>query len=717
MTEYSLMDPTTEAPHLSIVVSTRNRADDVRQFLERLALTQVRTGTRWELILVDNGSTDGTAAVVQAFVVPAAFELRYLCELRPGKSHGVNAGIRASRGSIIALTDDDAWVTKGWVQGILDYFHRNPDANCIGGMVRRAQPDLAKLAIRESPDSLSVDLATFSAMSIQLIGCNMAVRRSLLERVGLFDTQLGPGTGTRAGEDLDFLYRIVADGSQLHYVPDIVVFHNHGRRTSEQVSTVKDGYLLGRGAFYCKQILALDPLVTRWAYWEVASSLKQAFSKRNTQTGIRPARVLVMLVRGAAVYLFRRRKLVRSLSDDTKLVPTSRQPGWLYVMPWDLTVVGGVTQVVQNMLARTLDHLHHEPVLLINDWHHPNPVRTRSQRLLNIRLRVYSPWSPGRKVRGLLGFLIRLPGTLRRLLNTIDREQIDVINIHYPDVSALTWLLASRLSRHHPRVILAFHGLDASHAIRTCGIERLLWKRILSQSDQLVACSRNLANQLAASFSGSHGRIQVVDNGVDADALLAAAQTATSSPLVPFIMSIGTFERKKGHDILVKAFDAIAMRFPELQLVIAGRTGPRADVEALESLRDKSISHERITYLKDLPHRETMSLLAQAHCFVLASRSEPFGIVILEAAILGIPIIATEICGALHRLGPHPAITSVACDNTERLSVAMERILGSLEISRESAGALATKVIQELDWNAVMGQWKSLYDKHPASGP
>ena len=299
--------------HVSIVVSSRNRAPELGHFLNHVSRTQCQDGTRWELIFVDNGSTDDTAEVVRRFAATATFPMQYLLEREPGKSRGVNAGIAASRGEVIALTDDDAWVSDTWVKDIFDHFSAHRDSQCIGGRVVRAYPDLADLAIRESMEPESVSLAGFSALTIQLIGCNMAVRRSLLMRIGLFDPNLGPGVPAQAGEDLDFLYRIVAAGHALHYVPEILVHHNHGRRSTQQIRAVRSGYLRGRGAFYAKQLLSRDALVSRWAYWELVDNLRRWLRFQEPAEGAPSAQILAELARGAWAYLVHSRVSVPEL--------------------------------------------------------------------------------------------------------------------------------------------------------------------------------------------------------------------------------------------------------------------------------------------------------------------------------------------------------------------------------------------------------------------
>ena len=220
---------------LSVVVSTYNRVEDLERFLDSLRNTVVPTGCDWELILVDNNSSDGTEALARDYALAAPFPVVYLFEPQQGKSHGVNTGIARARGHIIAFTDDDVVVSPKWISTIIDYFDRHQAVGCVGGMVQLYDPMDAPVSVRLSKDPEKFDRSNFSARKIPLMGCNLAVRAEVMRSVGDFDPNLGPGCSVGVAEDLDILYRIIRAGYQLHYCPDMLVYHNHGRRTAEHL--------------------------------------------------------------------------------------------------------------------------------------------------------------------------------------------------------------------------------------------------------------------------------------------------------------------------------------------------------------------------------------------------------------------------------------------------------------------------------------------------
>jgi len=113
------------------------------------------------------------------------------------------------------------------------------------------------------------------------------------------DERFGAGTRLLSAEDSDFICRALISNKQIEYIPEIRVFHAHGRRTEEAASALMRGYVIGRGAFYCKHGLRLDMQVVKQAYWEVRNLLRDSIEARNTK----PFRVIRYLLVGAYRYL------------------------------------------------------------------------------------------------------------------------------------------------------------------------------------------------------------------------------------------------------------------------------------------------------------------------------------------------------------------------------------------------------------------------------
>ena len=122
------------APDVTVVISTYNRCGRLRDALESL-FSQQSDGVIWEAVVVDNNSTDDTAAVIESFTDRRTARLRYVFEPRQGLSFGRNAGICRAAAPLIAFTDDDLRPAADWVRRIKHCFDEHPEADFIGGKV------------------------------------------------------------------------------------------------------------------------------------------------------------------------------------------------------------------------------------------------------------------------------------------------------------------------------------------------------------------------------------------------------------------------------------------------------------------------------------------------------------------------------------------------------------------------------------------------------
>lgn len=387
-------------------------------------------------------------------------------------------------------------------------------------------------------------------------------------------------------------------------------------------------------------------------------------------------------------------------------------PSWLFVLSWDLKHAGGVNAVVKNLFDRAARRWHHRPLLLVRTWEQKTPVTRVQDGRATIAARIRGPWpNPQRAFTNLALYVVGLPFVVGRLIRMARAERVAVVNVHYPDLHALTWILVGRFSRRPIRVVLSFHGLDVKTALASSGLERLGWNILLRRSDLIIVCAQALGERLIAGFPRCAEHVKVVANGVDIRSLeVAARQLPTLELPKSYVMSIGTYERKKGHDVLMEAFDRLASRNPAVALVIAGRYS-EAEYTRLVQLREQLSCKERILLLKDLAHGEAMRVLAGAELFALASRDEPFGIAILEAAALSRPIVATSVCGAVKQFCAGKDLLVVPPDDVAALSAAMERLLNDRAAATELARSLRPQVVASFDWDSITDAYLRLLEE------
>lgn len=215
--------PAATGPSVTVVVCTRNRAEGLRGALESLARLDV-TGLRADVLVVDNGSTDHTAAVVVEVAAASPIPVRRVFEATPGVAHARQRGVTESRGEWIASFDDDQLADPNWLRALLAQAEAAGSA-FVGGRVVLALPaghDPANLApftrmllgaSVHMPEPRPYDFKTTPGAG------NMMARREVFDRVGPFDPALD------RGEDTDFFHRALAEGFAVWYTPDAVVHH------------------------------------------------------------------------------------------------------------------------------------------------------------------------------------------------------------------------------------------------------------------------------------------------------------------------------------------------------------------------------------------------------------------------------------------------------------------------------------------------------------
>jgi glycosyltransferase involved in cell wall biosynthesis len=214
--------------NLSVVVCTRNRAESLRRMLRSLSEVGVPPDLQWEVLVVDNNSADDTKRIVE--LASEKLPCRYLFESRQGKSFALNTAIRQSRGDIIAFTDDDAVVNKGWLTAVWRAFSEH-DCIGLGGRVlpvwNTPQPSwysksepyrLMAVIVEYDGGDVSADVLT------PPFGANMAFRRIAFAKYGMFRTDLA-GEDLMRGEDTEFCRRVMGRGERLIYIPDALLFH------------------------------------------------------------------------------------------------------------------------------------------------------------------------------------------------------------------------------------------------------------------------------------------------------------------------------------------------------------------------------------------------------------------------------------------------------------------------------------------------------------
>jgi GT2 family glycosyltransferase len=222
-------------PLVTVAVCTRDRTNDLALCLEAINCLDY---PHLDLLVVDNApSNSGTERLVRT-QYPA---IRYICEPRPGLNWARNRAVVEAHGEIIAFTDDDVMVDSDWVRSLAKIFARHSEVMAVTGLIvpyeleteaqllfekyggfgRGFERKWARVKPKSGYNRLYQGTGQFGA------GANMAYRRIIFERIGLFDPALDVGTVTQGGGDIEMFFRVLKEGYTLVYEPGAMVRHRH----------------------------------------------------------------------------------------------------------------------------------------------------------------------------------------------------------------------------------------------------------------------------------------------------------------------------------------------------------------------------------------------------------------------------------------------------------------------------------------------------------
>lgn len=248
-------DQETSLPSWSVVICTRDRSEDLKVCLEGMMKLKASGG---EILVVDNASADDrTAQVVAQYP-----SVRYTREDRPGLNWARTHGARVATGDIVIYTDDDVVVDPSWVDGMLEPF-TSPLVGAASGLTMPYELENKTQEIFEfnyGGFSKGFQRITYDFMSLAPAaadrigaGANMAFRRELVNRLQLFAVEMDCGTIAKTGGDLYGFYKVLAQGYQIVYTPDGLIWHRH-RREYKNLRNTLYNYRVG-GASYLTRCL------------------------------------------------------------------------------------------------------------------------------------------------------------------------------------------------------------------------------------------------------------------------------------------------------------------------------------------------------------------------------------------------------------------------------------------------------------------------------
>jgi glycosyltransferase involved in cell wall biosynthesis len=243
---------TLEKTYLSVILATYNRGENLRTALSTV-VDQYCDGTfDYEIIVVDNNSTDGTKKVVESFMSKDP-RVKYIFEPVQGKSGAMNKGMAQARGEFFCFTDDDVRVDAHWLWNIKKCFLEH-QCDVVGGRVLPIYPINTPQWVKDNIDILrgaiisydfGEDTKVYVKTMYEFIGANFALRKSLVEECGLVRTDLGVG-GPYMGEDTEYIGRLAKNNKKLYYCGAALVWHPLDLKRTQLSFIAKWNQALGR---------------------------------------------------------------------------------------------------------------------------------------------------------------------------------------------------------------------------------------------------------------------------------------------------------------------------------------------------------------------------------------------------------------------------------------------------------------------------------------
>ena len=597
-------------PTFSLIIATVGRSDDLRACLKSLERERLRD---FEVILVDQNQDDRVVSMVAEFRESLPVEhFRY--PLR-NASLARNAGAQRARGEWIGFPDDDCQFTSSTLDALRREVARG-DVDLVAGKV--CDPFGDPVMLNWYPAACSI---TNAKIRRTVAESSLYVRRSLFEVVGGFDEAFGPGGIFYSEEGVDLVRRLWAEygaGVKMRYSPAICLVHRNVSWYADASAVQRaHRYSLGRGALFARHWKQAS---FRRAFYETAKHLVGSIILRGHR---RSSRIESLLgnVEGFAKYHrweYERRR--RARGKRRKRRPLMRVN---YVAPADRTGYAQAAAQYITLLTAQGVHVSFQPLL---------PGGKGGGPRLGLGYELASPVE------------VANPSSRSLAWNALQRDADTVLHVvpeYYPGLAR--WLRASghtgrrigmtvwetsRIPKHWPPLLNALDGIIVpstwnAEVFSRCGVRVPI---------SVVAH--------ASQFAGVSPADQVVE-------WLGRRLPGVAGKFIFY--SIGTWDARKGNDLLLQAF---ALAFSERSDAVLILKTTRKSVQGQGGWWRKKQANV-IFLTEELSDDELAALHTLGDCYVSCSRGEGWGLGIYEAVLFGKPVLVPEAGGHRAYLAEH----------------------------------------------------------------
>jgi glycosyltransferase involved in cell wall biosynthesis len=383
--------------------------------------------------------------------------------------------------------------------------------------------------------------------------------------------------------------------------------------------------------------------------------------------------------------------------------PPSKAPGHLLLLTWPVHIPGGVNEAVLG-LALQLQARGYRTTVGITTWSKdPQPAETRGVEVVSFELR--EPLSQQAGLRLLPGFLLTLLPDSRALLVFLRDRNIQVVNSHFPSLNVAVVVLLKALGLYRGKLVLTFHGADIGEIGHSTGLVRRAWQALIRRADGVVACSDALRRDVLRFVP--QASVVTIHNGADIGLFNGVVRPPSTS--IRRILHVGKFEHKKSQDVILRSFKRLLETYPDCSLVLIGSSGPL--LEQTRALVEDLGLQKQVEMHVNVPHDQLPEFMGRADLFILPSRSEPFGIVLLEAGAAGLPVVATRVGGIPELLEHERTGLLIAPDSVEELEGAMRRLIENPGLAHELGRRWHDCVVATWNWDVTCQKYLKMIEQ------
>ena len=299
--------------------------------------------------------------------------------------------------------------------------------------------------------------------------------------------------------------------------------------------------------------------------------------------------------------------------------------------------------------------------------------------------------------------------TLWGMARALREFKPDLVYVHFLSINALWVLLLHYAMRY--RLVASARGNDIQGIPLRSRLQRWMLARLFHRADAVLFCSSYVQRDAAPylRYVSPRAFVGVVGDGFNPDEFegsRAYILSQVEGHSAPYVLAMGRLVEKKGFDLLIRAFSLICPEFPDFHLLIAGDGEER---NHLERLVDELNLRDRITFFGFADRETTIALFLGCEFFVLSSRNEPFGIVVLEAMAARKAVLATKSGGVVDLV--QPGVSGILVEpEVVALANGMREMLSQPDATR-AMGERAFATIQSRTWAAVTRQFLDVFER------